>query len=200
MAADSPGYLTLFLLASFHAGRNLSPVTTGSPPGAEGVLITGVYGSGKSSVAAEIAYLLEERRQPYALLDVDFLGWGGADFSGHSAGRWLTLRNLASVVANYREAGVGLFVLAYFVADHDVLRQVREAAGMPLRVVRLTVPLPDIRQRLAADVTSGRQDDLREAEAQIAASEGVGLEDLVVANDRPVGIVTGEIMSWLGWQ
>ena len=44
---------------------------------AEGVLITGVYGSGKSSVAAEIAYLLQERRQPYALLDLDFLGWAG---------------------------------------------------------------------------------------------------------------------------
>ena len=41
---------------------------------AEGVLITGVYGSGKSSVAAEIAYLLQQRRQPFALLDLDFLG------------------------------------------------------------------------------------------------------------------------------
>ena len=28
--------------------------------GAEGVLLTGVYGSGKSSVAEEIAYLLEQ--------------------------------------------------------------------------------------------------------------------------------------------
>jgi adenylylsulfate kinase-like enzyme len=28
---------------------------------AEGVLLTGVYGSGKSSVAEEIAYLLEQR-------------------------------------------------------------------------------------------------------------------------------------------
>ena len=42
----------------------------------EGVLITGVYGAGKSTVAAEISYLLEQRRQPYALLDLDFLGWG----------------------------------------------------------------------------------------------------------------------------
>jgi adenylylsulfate kinase-like enzyme len=32
----------------------------------EGVLITGVYGAGKSTVAAEISYLLEQRRQPYA--------------------------------------------------------------------------------------------------------------------------------------
>jgi adenylylsulfate kinase-like enzyme len=34
--------------------------------GADGVLLTGVYGSGKSSVAEEIAYLLEQRGEPYA--------------------------------------------------------------------------------------------------------------------------------------
>ena len=35
--------------------------------GVEGaVLITGVYGSGKSSVAQEIAVLLEKRNAPYA--------------------------------------------------------------------------------------------------------------------------------------
>jgi adenylylsulfate kinase-like enzyme len=34
----------------------------------EGVLLTGVYGSGKSSVAEEIAYLLEQRGEPYACL------------------------------------------------------------------------------------------------------------------------------------
>ena len=45
--------------------------------GAEGVLVTGVYGSGKSSVAAEIAYLLEQRGEPYALLDLDYLSWAG---------------------------------------------------------------------------------------------------------------------------
>jgi hypothetical protein len=71
---------------------------------------------------------------------------------------------------------------------------------VPLRVVRLTVPLDGIRQRLATDPTAGRADDLREAEAQLAASEGVGLEELMVANDRPVGVVAGEIISWLGWR
>jgi adenylylsulfate kinase-like enzyme len=44
---------------------------------AEGVLLTGVYGSGKSSVAEEIAYLLEQQGEPYALLDLDYLGWSG---------------------------------------------------------------------------------------------------------------------------
>ena len=69
----------------------------------EGVLITGVYGAGKSTVAAEISYLLEQRRQPYALLDLDFLGWGVNCFDGSAAGNSFMLRNLAAVVSNYRE-------------------------------------------------------------------------------------------------
>jgi hypothetical protein len=59
--------------------------------------------------------------------------------------------------------------------------------------------LQDIEQRLAADVTSGRRDDLRDAAASIAASEGVGVEDLVVKNDRPVSEIAREVMAWLGW-
>jgi len=41
-----------------------------------------VYGSGKSSAAAEIAYVLEQQGAAYALLDLDYLGWastGSAD-------------------------------------------------------------------------------------------------------------------------
>jgi hypothetical protein len=172
-------------------------VTSESPPGAEGVLITGVYGSGKSSVAAEIAHLLEQRRRPYALLDLDHLAWGGSD---DVAAYFLMLRNLAAVAGNYREAGVGTFVVAWFVRDHGALRAIREAVGVPLRVVRLTVPLTGIRQRLATDPTTGRAEDVRAAAAQITASQGMGLEDLVVANDGPIAAVAAEIMSWLGWQ
>jgi adenylylsulfate kinase len=175
-------------------------VTSGSPAGVEGVLITGVYGAGKSSVAVEITYLLEQQQRPFAMLDLDYFGWGGADFSSHDASYLLMLRNLAAVAANYREAGVGTFVVAWFVRDRDALRSVQEAVGVPLRVVRLTVPVEGIRQRLASDPTAGRADDLREAEAQIATCEGVGVEDLVVANDRPIAQVTAEIMSWLGWE
>jgi adenylylsulfate kinase len=168
-------------------------------PGAEGVLITGVYGSGKSSVAAEISYLLDQRRRPHAMLDVDYLGWGGDNFDDHAAGLGLTLRNLAAVASNYREARIGLFIVAYFIRDHGALRGVREAVGVPLRVVRLSVLLPDIEQRMAADVTSGRRDDLREAAASIAVGEGVGVEDVTMANDRPVTAVAREVMTWLGW-
>ena len=139
---------------------------------AEGVLLTGVYGSGKSSVAEEIAYLLEQRGELYALLDLDYLSWAGTGTDDRAAEFGLMLQNLAAVAANYRRAGIGLFVLAYFVRSPREVQCVRDALRVPLRVVRLIVPLPDIERRLASDAISGRRDDLREAASSIAVGEG----------------------------
>jgi adenylylsulfate kinase-like enzyme len=82
---------------------------------AEGVLVTGVYGAGKSSVAAEVATLLEARGVRYALLDLDYLGWASPRDRSRSAELQLTLQNLAAVTANYLQAGIERFVLAFFV-------------------------------------------------------------------------------------
>jgi len=73
------------------------------------------------------------------------------------------------------------------------------ALGLPLKVVRLAVPLAVIEQRLASDVTSGRRDDLREAATQIATAEGAGMADLTIVNDRPVAAVAQQILTFLGW-
>ncbi len=109
------------------------------------------------------------------------------------------LRNLEAVAANYQQAGVRLFVLAHFVRDGAELRGVREALGVPVRVVWLEVSLADIERRLAGDVTSGRRDDLREAASSIAASEGAGIEDVLISNDRPIGTVARDVLTFLGW-
>jgi len=165
----------------------------------EGVLLTGVYGSGKSSVAEEIAYLLEQQGEPYALLDLDYLSWAGTGTGDRAAEFGLLLENLTAVAANYRRAGIGLFVLAYFAHAPSEVQDVRDALGVPLRVARLAVPLPVIEQRLASDVTSGRRDDLRAAASSIAAGTGTGVEDVTVSNDRPIRIVAQEVMAYLGW-
>ncbi len=137
----------------------------GEPACGEGVLLTGVYGSGKGSVAEEIAYLLERRGEPYALLDLDYLSWAGTGSEDRAAEFGLLLQNLTAVTANYRRSGIQRFVLAYFARSSGEVQGVREALGLPLRVVRLTVPLAGIERRLAGDVTSGRRDDLRAAAA-----------------------------------
>ena len=159
--------------------------------GACGVLITGVYGSGKSSVAEEIAYLLEQRGEPYALLDLDYLSWAGTGTSDRASEFGLMLQNLAAVAANYRRAGIRLFVLAYFVRNSAEAQEVGKALGLSLRVARLTVRLPEIEQRLAGDVTSGRRDDLRVAAASIAAAEGTGVEEVVIRTTVPSGLWRG---------
>ena len=46
-----------------------------SDQSSEAVLLTGAYGTGKSSVAAEMAELLEARDVPYAAIDLDWLIW-----------------------------------------------------------------------------------------------------------------------------
>jgi adenylylsulfate kinase len=164
-----------------------------------GRLADGVYGSGKSPVAEEIAYLLEQRGEPYALLDLDYLSWAGTGTGGRAGEFRLLLQNMAAVAANYRRAGIRLFVLAYFVRSLSEVSGVREVLGLPLRVVRLEVPLLDIERRLAGDVTSGRHDDLRAAAASIAAVEGAGVEDVVIGNDRLVGVVARDVLTFLGW-
>ena len=76
------------------------------------ILITGPYGSGKSSLAGEIADLVEGE-MPYAAIDLDWLAWYDAiDGSPEHELGAVGLKNLSDVVRNYLDAGVRLFVIA----------------------------------------------------------------------------------------
>ncbi len=163
------------------------------------MLITGVYGSGKSSVAQEIADLLEEQNAPYALLDLDFLGWFDAAGEGGPTEQSVMPKNLAALVGNYSAVGVRFFVLAGAIRDGAELDDLEAELPMPLRVVRLTVPLPEIEKRLRSDATTGRREDMRVAAAWVTSSVGVGIEDETVSNERPIREVAADILSWLGW-
>jgi hypothetical protein len=111
----------------------------------------------------------------------------------------MRLRNLAVLVGNYLAVGVRFFVLAKAVRDGAELEDLRAGLPMSLKVVRLTVPLEETEERLRSDPTTGRRDDLREATVWVAASSGVGFEDLTVSNDRPIREVATEVLGWLGW-
>jgi hypothetical protein len=166
---------------------------------AEGVLLTGIYGSGKSSVRRGDRLPARAAGEPYALLDLDYPSWAGTGTGDRASEFGLMLHNLAAVAANYRRAGIRLFVLAYFVRSPGEVGEVRKALGLPLRVARLTLGLREIQQRLGSDVTSGRRDDMRAAAESIAAAEGTGVEDVVISNDRPIGVVAQDVMTFLGW-
>ena len=168
-------------------------------PSAEAVLICGAYGTGKSSLAADMAEVLEAGGVPYAAIDLDWLAWANVEDGHGEGGERLMLANLAALIANFRAAGMTRFVLAGVLTGADERERLRETLGMPLRVARLTVPIEEIERRLAPDPTSGRAGDLEEARRQVATGVGVGLEDVAVDNHRPSAETASELVRWLGW-
>jgi hypothetical protein len=170
-----------------------------APLDAQAVLVTGVYGAGKSTVVADIGALLEGRGERYGLLDVDWLGWfhAGGDLA---ARRRVVLSNLTTVCTAFLDEGVRRLALAWSIRDRGQLDAVRLAVPAPMRVVRLDVDAALVEQRLSSDPTEERrQDDLHVAQEWLAAGRGVGLEDLLLPGDQPVRQTSEAICSWLGW-
>ena len=161
--------------------------------------MTGVFGTGKTSVVAEIADVWEKRGETYAALDLDWLGWFDLGSGDDHAVSPLLVMNLLAVVDNYLAAGIRSFAMARSIGTRAELESLRDALPMPLSVVRLTVPIETIEERLRSDVTAGRQDDLREARVWTREDTGAGLEDFVVPNDRPIREVALAVVDRLGW-
>ena len=167
---------------------------------ARAVLMTGIYGTGKSSVVEEIAVVLEERGVRYGAVDLDWLGWFDAGVPGdHDAGWPVKLKNVDAVAGNYYDTGVRRFALAGSIGTVDHLDDMRQALAMPMMVVRLTLPIEEIERRLSPSVTAARDDDLAVARRWFAEGWGEGIGDLVIENDRPIRDVALEVLAALGW-
>ena len=167
---------------------------------ARAALMTGVYGTGKTSVVEEIAVVLEERAVRFGVIDLDWLGWFDAGVPGdHDAGWLVKLKNVDAVVGNYYDTGVRRFALAGSIGTADQLDEMRHALAMPMMVVRLTLPIEEIEHRLSYSVTAGRDDDLAVARRWVAEGWGEGIGDLVIENDRPIRGVALEVLAALDW-
>jgi hypothetical protein len=166
---------------------------------ADAVLVVGIYGTGKTSVVEEIADILEDRGVRYAAIDLDWLGWFDPGFGDHSAGAPVMLKNVDAVVGNYYETGIRRFALAGAMESSADLDDLRGVLGMPMTVVRLTLPLDEIERRLSTSLTAGRHDDLQVARKWIAEGRGEGIGDIVIENDRPIREEAQQVVSALGW-
>lgn len=165
------------------------------------VLVTGPLGSGKTSVATEIAAVLEHQSVRNAVVDLDWLCWVGPGISGERLDALLH-DNLRAVVGRFRAEGIERFVLAHAVQSSAEVGRLRDAVQPAhLTVVRLEVS-PEVaaervRQRAPADslVTAH---DLSEQEALWDAATLLEA-DLVVRNDhdRPLSAVAAEVLERL---
>jgi hypothetical protein len=90
-------------------------------------LLTGVYGSGKSSAAGQIACLLEQRVGGTRCSAWTTSAGRGAGTGDRAGGSGVMLQNLYAVAANYRRAGIRRFVLFCFVRSPGEVAGVREA-------------------------------------------------------------------------
>lgn len=164
------------------------------------VLVTGVYGTGKTTTIEEMAEILEAADVPYAAIDLDWLAWANIGEEGHGeAGHRLMIANLAAVAGNQRAAGITHFLLAGKLDVPSQLDDVAGALGMPIRVVRLVAPIEVIARRLEPSPNGARGGDLERARRDVASGAGSPLGDLVLDSDRPIREVADEVITWLGW-
>jgi len=111
----------------------------------------------------------------------------------------MMLANLIPVGENYLEAAGRDLCCALGVRTAAERASGQPARSKPLKVVELIVPFSEIERRLAPDITTARQEDLRDAKAWLTTGEGVGLGDLSVPNDRSLRDAAADILRRLDW-
>ncbi|MFG3577671.1 GNAT family N-acetyltransferase [Micromonospora chersina] len=207
LAAPGPTVTYWFLLKP-DATASASPVPGSAAlqaPDCRAVLLTGVAGVGKSTVADAVGRVLTEAGHVTAVVDTDLLGQFGPPPTMGSAGQRvydeLKCANLASVWANFRAAGARFVVVA--AAIESVAQRERYTAsltGCDLTVVRLTADIDTVRNRLRQRDTGPKLEQHLRALAQPGPSPTeTTVEDFTVANDRTPAEIATEILDRVGW-
>ncbi|HET6171176.1 MAG TPA: hypothetical protein VFD90_01140 [Gaiellales bacterium] len=171
-------------------------------PPARAILLTGTMGSGKTAVAIALGELLELWEQPYALVDLDWLGWVDPAPASLLTQRSVLAQNLRLIWPTFREAGVERLVLARYVEDRAQLDEFRAALpGVELVVVRLVASQAVIERRLRARDSGAQLAEHLAQTAEFAArGEANALEDAVVENgDRPLAEVAADVLVAASW-
>lgn len=120
--------------------------------GATGLVVwfTGLSGSGKSTVAAEVERRLVADGRAAYLLDGDNLRHGlNADLGFSAADRDENVRRVGEVAALFADAGLVALVplVSPYRAARDAVRARVEGAGLPFVEVHLATPLEECERR-----------------------------------------------------
>ncbi|MFF0490678.1 adenylyl-sulfate kinase [Nocardia sp. NPDC004068] len=117
---------------------------TGRPHRGATVWLTGLSGSGKSTVAVELERQLVAAGRPAYLLDGDNLRHGlNADLGFGDDDRRENIRRVAEVAALFADAGVVAIVslISPFAAQREQARAVHDGRGLPFHEVFVDTPL-----------------------------------------------------------
>lgn len=174
------------------------------------VWLTGLSGSGKSTVADGVAQALLERSVLAYVLDADNVRHGLNSDLGFSADdRSENVRRLGEVALLFADAGLIVLVpvISPFVADRDRVRVRHRDAGLAFVEVHVATPLDECERRdtkgLYAEVRGGRAAGLSGLDAPyeapvdpevVVGSAGEGVPDSVgrvVEHLRQSGVMSG---------
>lgn len=145
-------------------------------------------GESRSRLLAQRVVVIVDRSDANALLITGAFGTGKTSMVEESPTSWKTeASGTARSTRHRRGSGLGRGV-----------HTLRTTHGMPLTVVRLTVPIDEIERRLSNSITAARADDL-----QVARHWGLR----VAAKGRrpgdrerpPIREVAVEVLTALGW-
>jgi gluconate kinase len=169
------------------------------------LLLTGVAGVGKSTVAAAAGRVLSAAGCVTAVVDTDMLAqFGPRPEPTAAGGRFhdeLKCANLAAVWANFKAAGAR-FVVVSAVIDSSTLRERYTASlvGCEVRLIRLTADDDTVRSRLhRRDTGPQLEQHLRALDEHRRVPTTIDVEDFTVTNDRDAIEVATEILERAGW-
>jgi thymidylate kinase len=165
----------------------------------QAVLVTGLYGSGKSSLVEELAGRLESLDLPYGAIDVDWLRWFHLPTDSANVDGELWRLNLRDVAGRYLDAGVHYLLLAQAARHNADVQAIGEVLPCPLRVIRLDVPLDVVEARLSATPTTGRADDLAAARRWVGSGWGTPDAELVLDGREPLAELASQVLDHCGW-
>ena len=165
------------------------------------LLITGPVGVGKSTIAAEAAWLLRQADVPHALIDLDRIEQCWPVPADDPWNERVSHRNLACMWANFRQAGADRLIFARVLETRSLLRRVTAAVpGAQITVVRLRAPLAVLQERIRSREASDPAWFLGAAAHTAAVFERAQVEDHLVDNEnRPATVVAEEVLHRVGW-
>jgi hypothetical protein len=165
------------------------------------LVITGPVGVGKSTIAAEAAWLLRQADIPHALVDLDRIEVSWPVPADDPENERVSHRNLACMWANFRQAGADRLIFARVLETRSLLRRVTGAVpGAQITVVRLRAPLTVLHERIRSREASDPDWFLDAATHTAEVFARAQVEDHVVDNDdRPPAVVAAEVLHRVGW-
>lgn len=167
------------------------------------LLLSGSMGAGKTTVMGEVSDLLIEADVSHACVDFDGLALIHPHAPEDPHGSMLAFRNLKSIWANYRAAGIERLVIAAVIERRSELAQYEEAVrGAEIMLCRLLAPLATMHDRLRSRDPGIYLPQFLARSTELDGILAAGrIEDFTVDNGpgRHITDVAREVLQRAGW-